>query len=79
MHLVNWSVICLSKKEGGLGIFKSPERNKALLAKLYWRVIIEKPSCWNQVCMYKLSLNSCTNSHIGKCLLIGKSLATDGL
>lgn len=78
LHLINWSIICSSKKEGGLGIFRSHERNMALLAKLYWRVISEDLSCWNQVCKYRLSLKSCSNSHLGKCLLMGKSLVEKG-
>lgn len=63
---------------GGLGIHKSFERNRAFLAKLYWRTIFDESACWNEICKYRLSLSSCGTSHIGKCLLLGKSIANKG-
>ena len=38
-HLVAWGKICKSKTEGGLGIRKSRDINKALIAKVGWRLV----------------------------------------
>lgn len=38
-HLLSWEKICVPKREGGLGIRLTTEMNKALLAKLGWRLI----------------------------------------
>lgn len=56
LHLVSWKNVCLPKKDGGLGIRTACEMNKALLAKLGWRLLHEKTSLWVQVvsCKYKV-------------------------
>ena len=46
MHMVGWGKICKPKGEGGLGIYATKPRNKALLAKLNWRLLDEKDSLW---------------------------------
>lgn len=71
VHLISWNKICVSKKNGGLGINKSYERNLAFLAKLYWRVLNEQ-SPWTFVCKHRLSLKSCGETIIDKALLLGK-------
>lgn len=38
-HLLSWKKVCLPKREGGLGIRASEEMNKALLAKIGWRLL----------------------------------------
>ena len=32
-YLVNWSIVCMEKKDGGLGIINPSTLNKALLRK----------------------------------------------
>ncbi|KAG7564477.1 Ribonuclease H-like superfamily [Arabidopsis suecica] len=56
LHLVSWKNVCLPKKDGGLGIRTACEMNKALLAKLGWRLLHEKTSLWVRVvsCKYKV-------------------------
>lgn len=78
IHLLNWSSISLSKREGGLGIHKTWEMNQAFLSKLFWRTVTEPSSCWSQICNHRLSFHTCKLSHIGKCLLVGKELAAKG-
>ncbi|KAK3189658.1 hypothetical protein Dsin_029219 [Dipteronia sinensis] len=49
MHLVNWSSMCKSKSNGGLGIDRMLDKNKALLAKWIWRFGKEDNSLWKKV------------------------------
>uniref|UniRef100_A0A2N9GX50 CCHC-type domain-containing protein n=1 Tax=Fagus sylvatica TaxID=28930 RepID=A0A2N9GX50_FAGSY len=44
MHLVGWDKVCRPKRDGGLGLYATKPRNKALLAKLNWRLHDEKES-----------------------------------
>lgn len=67
----------MSKRDGGVGINKSHERNIAFLAKLYWRVLKENAP-WTSVCKYRLGLKSCNDSIFGKALLLGKVVADKG-
>lgn len=55
-HLVAWKRICLPKSEGGLGVRSSLEMNKALLAKLGWRVLHDKVSLWARVLRSKYKI-----------------------
>ncbi|KAG7543761.1 Ribonuclease H-like superfamily [Arabidopsis thaliana x Arabidopsis arenosa] len=48
-HLVNWKKVCSRKCDGGLGIRASKDMNKALLAKLGWRLIHDQNSLWARV------------------------------
>ncbi|RVX07973.1 putative ribonuclease H protein [Vitis vinifera] len=48
-HLVRWELVCLSKKNGGLGVKCLSILNKALLAKWDWRFANEREALWNQV------------------------------
>ena len=48
-HLVNWKTVCLPKGDGGLGIKNADSMNKALLAKLGWRVLHDHTSLWAKV------------------------------
>jgi hypothetical protein len=46
--LVAWKNICLSKKEGGLGLFDLKARNKSFLAKQLWNIHLKTDSIWIQ-------------------------------
>ncbi|CAA7018347.1 unnamed protein product [Microthlaspi erraticum] len=48
-HLLSWDKICLPKAEGGLGIRQSSLMNKALLAKVGWRMLHDVTSLWSKV------------------------------
>ena len=53
LHLVGWSKIIKPKEEGGLGIQAAREKNLALLAKLNWRMYMEKEALWANVILKK--------------------------
>ena len=53
LHLVNWSIVCMEKKDGGLGIRNLSRLNKALLGKWCWRFVSEQDSLWKQVIVRK--------------------------
>ena len=36
-HLMNWAIVCIDKKDGGLGVIGLYKLNKALLGKQNWR------------------------------------------
>lgn len=40
-HLVSWEKVCKPKTEGGLGIRKSRDMNRALIAKVGWRLLYD--------------------------------------
>jgi hypothetical protein len=46
--MVAWKVICLAKKEGGLGLFDIKTRNKSFLAKQLWNIHLKSDSIWIQ-------------------------------
>ena len=46
-HLVNWSIVCMEKKDGGLGIRNLSRLNRALLGKWCWRFASEQDSSEN--------------------------------
>lgn len=48
-HLVSWKRVCLPKKEGGLGIRMAADMNKALIAKVGWRLLNDRVSLWSRV------------------------------
>lgn len=49
MHLLNWKAVCQPKSVGGLGLVPLKVKNKALLAKWWWRAYLERNSLWNKV------------------------------
>lgn len=52
-HLVSWDKICISKKEGGLGVKRSAEMNKAMLARLGWRMMNADQALWSRTLLTK--------------------------
>ncbi|CAA7016725.1 unnamed protein product [Microthlaspi erraticum] len=48
-HLVAWDKICSPKDDGGLGIRKAQDMNKAVVAKLGWRLLQDQTSLWARV------------------------------
>ncbi|KAG7585508.1 Ribonuclease H domain [Arabidopsis thaliana x Arabidopsis arenosa] len=49
LHLLAWKKVCKPRGEGGLGIRKSREMNKTLLAKVGWRLLSDDKSLWARV------------------------------
>jgi ribonuclease HI len=62
MHLVGWDKVCRPKREGGLGLYATKPKNKALLAKLNWRLHDEKDSWWARTLTAKYCPNGITSS-----------------
>ncbi|GJY14215.1 hypothetical protein Tco_0383524 [Tanacetum coccineum] len=53
---VTWEVVCLPKKEGGLGIRRLEVFNKALIASHIWSLLLNKESLWIKwIHTYKLN------------------------
>lgn len=44
LHLTSWQDVTLQKKHGGLGITNLDHRNLAMLGKVWWRILENKPS-----------------------------------
>nr|GEV87688.1 hypothetical protein [Tanacetum cinerariifolium] len=56
---VAWEVVCLPKKEGGLGIRRPDHFNKALMVSHIWKLISFKESLWvKRIHVYKLKNRS---------------------
>ncbi|KAF7840958.1 reverse transcriptase [Senna tora] len=82
-HLVGWDIICNPKKDGGLGIVRSRERNLAFLAKLCWRSEYERDSTWAKVLSRYLKDDGVVSrsswSPLGKSLRVGLKILKQGL
>ena len=52
-HLVNWSIVCMEKKDGGLDIRNLSSLNKTLFGKWCWRFASKQDSLWKQVIVGK--------------------------
>jgi len=46
LALVAWSKVCLSKQEGGVGLFDIKARNKSFLVKNLWNIHLKADSLW---------------------------------
>lgn len=66
-HLVAWKRVCLPKAEGGLGIRGSEATNKALIAKLGWRLLHDCSSLWARVLRSKYKVG---DVHDGSWLVV---------
>lgn len=49
LHLVSWSKVCMSMKQGGLGIKNIRLANESLLLKWWWRYGQEDDALWKLV------------------------------
>lgn len=58
--------ICQPKVQGGLGLRRAANMNKAMLAKTYWRLLTEPDNLWSKVIRGKYDvwkpLHLCTNT-----------------
>ena len=48
-HLINWETVTKEKSKGGLGIRKMQHMNKALMAKLGWKLLTDRNKLWVRV------------------------------
>ena len=55
-HLVDWNTVCLPVAQGGLGVYKVADVNKALLGKWLWRFGMEDSQLWCRVIAGKYGL-----------------------
>lgn len=55
-HLISWKRVCRTKQEGGLGIRSARMMNKALLAKVAWRLLNDKEGMWAKVLQSKYKI-----------------------
>lgn len=88
IHPTCWEVICRSKECGGLGIKNLSLMNKALLAKLTWRLIHNPNQLWAIVLISKYGSSmvqkrwSSSISQVWRAVLFGgetlKQMATMG-
>ncbi|KAF7801271.1 reverse transcriptase [Senna tora] len=81
LHLIGWENICKSKREGGLGIFKTRERNRAFLAKLCWRIDQKRDAIWVKLMSHYIDLSCVSNngSILGRNLNEGLRLLNRGI
>ncbi|KAK2656145.1 hypothetical protein Ddye_009197 [Dipteronia dyeriana] len=49
LHVVDWVIICNSKKKGGIGVGRIVDFNRSLLAKWVWRFGRERNQLWKRV------------------------------
>ena len=57
LSLVNWEDVCKPKEKGGLGVRRLRDLNKALLAKVGWR-LGESTTNWSKIMKAKYLSNS---------------------
>lgn len=57
IHLLSWNTLVSPKEEGGLGIQKTAFKNKALHAKLAWKMFNNQNSLWASLLIHKYSRN----------------------
>lgn len=60
-HLLTWKRVCKPKLEGGLGLRPAREMNKALIAKVGWRLLKDKASLWARVLRAKYRVGDVHN------------------
>lgn len=76
---IAWSAACTPKNKGGLGIRPSPWFNKAVLAKLGWKILTDPNNWWVKLVTAKyLKRKSSNDSFSWKGILDSKELLTKG-
>ncbi|RVX18473.1 putative ribonuclease H protein [Vitis vinifera] len=68
-HLVRWTLVCLEKKKGGLGVRNLALMNKALLGKWNWLFATEREVLWKKVISHKHGVEEggwCTRAERGR-------------
>ena len=87
IHWVGWQKVTKPKEKGGLGLQTAKGRNTALLAKLNWRLYVEKEALWAQVLRKKYCNQRRTSSanadrlpcsQIRKAVKIGRGTFNEG-
>ena len=67
---MDWGIVCLSKRKGGLGIGRILDKNSGLLAKWVWRFRREDKSLWKKILCAKYGFNAysltCRRNHPDK-------------
>lgn len=58
MHLLSWKRICRPKSQGGLGLRKAKDMNRALVSKVGWRLLNDKGSLWARVLKKKYKVTT---------------------
>lgn len=61
-HLLSWKKVCRPKAAGGLGLRASKDMNRALLAKVGWRLLNDKVSLWARVLRRKYKVTDVHDS-----------------
>jgi len=61
LHLLAWKKICKPKEEGGFGVRGSRDMNKALVAKVGWRLLGDDKSLWARVLRSKYKVGEVQN------------------
>lgn len=71
IHLVNWDILTLHKRSGGLGLRKARFRNVALLGKLVWNLLHDRVNCAFGRCKLSMLNNIlCLRLEVGRMLLV---------
>ncbi|KAK5793722.1 hypothetical protein PVK06_034876 [Gossypium arboreum] len=58
MAKVSWKQICSPKEKGRVGVVNLAIKNKALLAKRRWRLVLDKKALWSKVILAKYGTNA---------------------
>ena len=72
-HLISWDRVCRPKADGGLGIRVSRDMNKALLAKVGWRLLNDKEGLWARVLRGKYSVG---DMHDSSWMVAGRNVSS---
>ncbi|KAF7844846.1 reverse transcriptase [Senna tora] len=81
VHTMCWDRICKPKSHGGLGIYKTRERNLSYLAKLAWQASRSSNQHlpWAKLLHHYLGNHIRAPSLLGKDLIRGRNLLSDSL
>lgn len=57
VHILNWNVLCRPKAQGSIGLKRAEVTNKAMLAKLGWKLVTQAEHVWCNVVRRKYGLS----------------------